>query len=55
MPIPSCPPFLPDAPQPIFLASHKTTEYPFLARFNALEIPVNPPPITQTSILISSS
>ena len=48
--MPSCPPFLPEAPQPIVLASHNATEYPFFARFNALVIPVKPPPIIHISM-----
>ena len=52
-PLAVCPPFRPDAPQPIFCASNNATESPFFARFKAAETPVNPPPTTHTSVCSS--
>ena len=51
----NCPPLRPLAAQPTFDASSTATVWPRSARFSAVEMPVRPAPITQTSTVIESS
>ena len=51
MPLMSCPPLRPDAPQPTRLASTSATEKPRSASVKVVATPVNPAPTTQTSAL----
>ena len=55
MPAFTSPAFRPDAPKPRSIASNNTTSAPPSARCSAVDTPVNPPPMTATSVFTDPS